>query len=334
MPGVTAPAKAEQSKTEPGNADLAKAESLKTEIYKAPAMPVKEPGNKESGKNKKESGKKSAIENAKATELKKSAVPKLDESSKTVNAAKVPTPEPLPEKPLFDAPMLGVGATKNGSFWANLPVLPKIALAAGLIAAIGGGAWFTLNPQAKASLTATPGTQKKAQGPIKAGRSLMMNMPGGWSPDWGGDFNRKKNRTISLYRPSANNDDYRMEFEGQVDSKAIGWIYRAVDPKNYFAYKVELVRTGPDPGAALTHFTVVNGVESQKHYSPLAKPIRPGASFRVRLDVRGDEFSAYINDEVVEVWQDDRLMKGGFGLMTELGEVGQIRKLQVYELLP
>ena len=242
-----------------------------------------------------------------------------------IEAAKLP--QPLPDTPPFEAPVLGLGATKNSSFWANLPVLPKAAIAIGLVAAIGGGAWFTHKRPAA-------DTAQKSQAPAKAGRSLIMNLPGGWSPDWGGDYNHRKNRTISFYRPSANNDDYRIEFEGQIDSKALGWVYRAVDPRNYFAYKVEFVKTGPEPGVALTHFTLVNGVESQKHYTPLSKPIRLGKAFKVRLDVRADEFSAYINDELVEVWQDDRLPKGGFGLLTELGESAQVRKMQVFELMP
>ena len=53
--------------------------------------------------------------------------------------------------------------------------------------------------------------------------------------------------------------DYRIEFEGQVDLKGLGWVFRAADPKNYYAYKIELVRTGSDPGAALTHFAMVKG---------------------------------------------------------------------------
>ena len=72
----------------------------------------------------------------------------------------------------------------------------------------------------------------------------------------------------------------------------------------------------------------------QKHYEPLLKPIRPGIAFQVRLDVREDEFSVYINDELVEVWQDDQLSKGGVGLMTELGESAQVRKLQIFDLAP
>jgi hypothetical protein len=224
-----------------------------------------------------------------------------------------------------------MGAAQNGSFWANLPVLPKVALVVVVLAAIGGGVWMALKPPASSAASAPP---QKTQKGVRVGSSLLMNLPGGWSPDWGGEFNRGKNRTISFYRPSASNEDYRIEFEGQVDSKALGWVYRAADPKNYYAYKVEFIRTGADPSVALTHFAVVNGLESQKHYSPLAKPLRTGVPFRVRLDVTGDEFSAYINDELIEVWQDGQLPKGGFGLMTEAGETAQIRKMQVFDLLP
>ena len=301
-------------------------QELKVEIQNHEAQPSEADGKASSNR----AAKAQAAASSGAEVSKKSK--KSDAKKREVVAAPLAAVELAPTKPPFEAPLLGAGANPSGSFWANLPVLPKIALALGIVIAVGGGAWITLNPSGKASTTVE--SVKKSQSPAKTGRSLMMNLPGGWSPDWGGDFNRKKNRTISLYRPSVHNDDYRMEFEGQVDSKGVGWVYRAVDQKNYFAYKVELVRTGTDPGAALTHFTVVDGVESQKHYSPLAKPIRPGASFRVRLDIRGDEFSAYVNDDLIEVWQDDRLPKGGFGIMTEQGEAGQIRKLQVFELLP
>ena len=253
-----------------------------------------------------------------------------NEKKQTINGSKLPKSEPLPENPPFEAPPLGLGNGKNGSFWANLPVLPKIAIAIGLIGAIASGVWVTVKPASSTAAHRAPKTQKG----LRVGPSLMMNLPGGWSPDWGGEFNRKKNRTISFYRPSASNDDYRIEFEGQVDAKALGWVYRAADPRNYYAYKVEFVRTASDTTVALTHFSVVNGVESQKHFSPLAKPLRTGRPFRVRLDARGDEFSAYINDELIEVWQDDKLPKGGFGVMTELGETAQIRKMQVFELLP
>jgi hypothetical protein len=97
---------------------------------------------------------------------------------------------------------------------------------------------------------------------------------------------------------------------------------------------VELVRTGPESGTALTRFSVIDGVESQKHSSPIAKPLRTGVAFHVRLDVRGTEFSAYINDELIEVWHEDRLPKGGIGLMTEQSERAQIRKVQIFELVP
>jgi hypothetical protein len=232
--------------------------------------------------------------------------------------------------------MLGLGKTNHGGFWANLPVLPKLALVLAAVAALGGGAWLYLKPapDPSASTTGPDGRPKPPLKTLHAGSSLIMTLPGGWNPDWGGEINHKKNRTISFYRPSANHDDYRIEFDGQIESKGLGWVFRAVDPNNYYAYKIELVKIGSDMATALTRFSVVEGVESQKHFTPLSKPIRPGVTFHVRLDVRDDEFSAYLNDELIEVWQEDRLSKGGIGLMTEVGESAQIRSVQIFELVP
>ena len=328
---AAAPPAAAQARTvgERGKAEPPKAEMRKPEAQQKPE--AQKPETQRLAAKKPEI-KKSETKPIAAKTVDKKTEDKKAPEPKTARVAAA-TPAPIPLNPPFEAPLLGTGAAQSGSFWANLPVLPKLAIALCLTAAIGGGAWFTVHPQGKAS-SATAVQPTKAKGPAKAGRNILMNLTGGWSPDWGGDFNRKKNRTITLYRPSINHDDYRMEFEGQIDSKALGWVYRAADPKNYYGYKIEIIRTGPDPGAALAHFAMVNGDEGQKHYTPLSKPIRPGASFRVRVDVLGDEFSAYINDELIEVWQDDRLAKGGFGVMTETGEIGQIRKLQVFELLP
>jgi hypothetical protein len=290
------------------------------------------PSNKKGSNSKSETGSKSGGGEGKSRA--KNADGKDHKSGTTINAAKLPTPEPLPENPPFEAPILAVSIAKQGSFWANLPIVPKLAIVLAVTAGIGGGAWMTLKPAHSSGSETAGGKQKAPPKPLRAGSSLMMNLPGGWSPDWGGDLNRKKNRTISFYRPSANHDDYRIEFDGQIDAKGLGWVFRAADPKNYYAYKIELVRTGSDSGTALTHFSMVDGIESQKHFAPIAKPLRTGVSFHVRLDVRGDEFSAYINDELIEVWQDDRLPKGGIGLMTDQGERAQTRKVQIFELVP
>ena len=37
--------------------------------------------------------------------------------------------------------------------------------------------------------------------------------------------------------------DYRFEFRGQIERKALGWIFRASNPKNYYVMKLEIDQT-------------------------------------------------------------------------------------------
>ena len=35
-----------------------------------------------------------------------------------------------------------------------------------------------------------------------------------------------------------------IQFVGQIETKALGWIFRAFDTKNYYAMKIEAIRPG------------------------------------------------------------------------------------------
>ena len=45
---------------------------------------------------------------------------------------------------------------------------------------------------------------------------------GGWTTNWGADVPSNKGKQISLFRPSMSMTDYRFEFRGQIEKKAIG----------------------------------------------------------------------------------------------------------------
>lgn len=228
------------------------------------------------------------------------------------------------QAPGFEAPALSL-AKQQGGLWRNLPVVPKLLLALMVFGGLGYFAWLNL----KSAKSAGDGAVVKQQVSYSVGPNLMATPLSGWNPDWGGELNRKKGRTISFFRPSAGRDNYRLEFDGQIESKGLGWVVRAADAKNYYLYKIEFVKPGL---VALGRAVVLNGDESARHYTPLTKPLRPGAVFHVRVDVRGDEFAIYINDELIESWHDDRIKQGGLGLMTEVGDGSQATKVQIFEL--
>jgi hypothetical protein len=135
-----------------------------------------------------------------------------------------------------------------------------------------------------------------------------------------------RGRQISLYRPSMSMSDYRLEFLGQIERKSLGWVFRASDSRNYYVGKLELARPGSSP-LTITHFAVIGGVEGPHVQRVLAH--EPGATLKVRLDAQGSRFTVYVQNQVVEDWQDDRLKTGAVGFLNEREERGQVRSIQI-----
>jgi hypothetical protein len=148
----------------------------------------------------------------------------------------------------------------------------------------------------------------------------------GWSTEWASDtVGSRRGRQITLYRPSMGLADYQMQFSGQIESKAIGWVFRAGDTKNYYGMKIETLK----PGAmAISHFAVVEGKEVSSSQRPLAVDSRPGAVYRVKLDVSGPRFTVAIGGEPVDFWTDNRLKTGAVGFMNEREERGATSSVQ------
>ncbi len=171
--------------------------------------------------------------------------------------------------------------------------------------------------------------------PIGALARVQMHGPalitgeGGWSLDWNG---RDISRQVEVFRPSLTMSDYRFEFQGQIESKALGWMFRAVNPRNYYAMKLELIEVNGAPKASLSKTAVINGEETQKSQTILRTIVRPGVVFKVRADVFGSTFRTYVQDELVDTWIDDRLKIGGVGLLKDRDELADVRLIQLHEL--
>jgi len=111
-----------------------------------------------------------------------------------------------------------------------------------------------------------------------------------------------------------------MQFTGQIESKALGWVFRAKDTKNYYGMKIE----NDKPGSVMyTRFAVVNGRESSVTQKRLPIQARVDTAYNVKLEVRGPRFSVYIQGEPVELWTDSRLKAGALGFMNEGDERGR-----------
>jgi hypothetical protein len=148
----------------------------------------------------------------------------------------------------------------------------------------------------------------------------------GWMSEWASDpTGSARGRQIALYRPSMAMSDYRLEFSGRIDRKSLGWVFRAVDSRNYYVGKLESF----SPGLVITHFAVIRGVEGPHIQRMLAIGAAAGTMFRIRLDARGPRFTIYVQNQAVEAWEDDRLKQGGVGFLNEREELGQVGSIQI-----
>ena len=156
-----------------------------------------------------------------------------------------------------------------------------------------------------------------------------MDMGGaGWVTEWASDRTGSiRGRQISLYRPSKAMSDYRLEFTGRIERKSFGWVFRAVDSKNYYVGKLEALGPGPTSPMALTRFAVIGGIEGPHVQRVLAHS--PSDSLKVKLEARGSRFTVFVQNQVVEDWQDDRLKAGSVGFLNEREERGKVDSIQI-----
>ena len=220
-------------------------------------------------------------------------------------------PVPVPSEPEVPLAVPQFSTTEQPSRAGLLPTL----LGAVLCVALGASVvlWMC---QAPAATNA-------------AGSPAMEMGEGGWVSEWASDAaGSARGRQLSLYRPSMPKSDYRLEFLGRIHRKSLGWVFRVVDSKNYYAVKLE----APRPEATtltMTRFAVVHGIQRGQVERILPLPSGAGSPIKVRMDASGPHFSVWVQNQVVEDWVDDRLRSGGVGFLNEKEEQGEIQSVQI-----
>ncbi len=231
-----------------------------------------------------------------------------------------PSPSPDHSTLSFETLQLQLVANNNASFMGSLKF--KVAIALALVIIIGSVAYFMSGKSHKAS--AANSDQVDRVGP-----SIMMG-EGGWVQAWGGDpLNAHVGRQITIYRPSLKLSDYRIEFQGQIDTKSLGWVFRAADPNNYYAMKLAIVTPGGSRGLALVKYVIRNGRETEAGRVSLNIPARTDMTYSIRTDVRGLKYSTYIQGQPVDVWTDNQLPSGGVGFLNERTERARIKTVSI-----
>ena len=135
---------------------------------------------------------------------------------------------------------------------------------------------------------------------------------------------------VTLHRETLDLTDYHLQFEARIQSKAVGWVVRAADNVNYYAFKLnKAVRKGSSE-YSLVRYAVTQG----KPASP-ANPIAVPAEFvredfnRFSVRLRGDQMNTLVNGKGIDYWKDSQFETGGIGFFAGEGEAALIRKVAV-----
>ncbi len=151
-----------------------------------------------------------------------------------------------------------------------------------------------------------------------------------WETDSSGDTaGIARRRVISLYKPGRTKRNYVFEFTGHVEQRAMGWVFRMKDPRNYYCLKLEHTGNGAGSAVQLVKFAVVDGEEQPHRLVSIAEPLVAGQPVRIRLDVRGQNFATQVNGRPVDVWIDNQIAEGTVGFSNESGERAVIRTVKV-----
>lgn len=214
---------------------------------------------------------------------------------------------------------------KRLPFLASLK--PKLILAI-ILVGIAGGVFIARSGKSHAPVSSARATASEDV----VGPSIMMG-EGGWIQNWGSDVNGSRaGRQITIYGPSLKLSDYRIEFQGDIDTKSMGWVFRALDPYNYYAAKLAIVSPGSSGKFALIKYTVRQGHETEIGRTPLNIEASGDTLFNIRMDVRGSTFRTFVQGQPVDTWTDDRLKSGGVGFLNERAERARIKSVSIFYL--
>jgi hypothetical protein len=230
-------------------------------------------------------------------------------------------PSSTPDQPTLTFETLQLQMMNNNSTSFIGSLKGKLAVATGLVILLGSVAYFMSGKSHKTSASNSDIVDS-------VGPSIMMG-EGGWVQGWGSDpLNAHVGRQITIYRPSLKLSDYRIEFQGQIDTKSMGWVFRAADPNNYYAMKL-MVTPGTSPRLTLGKYVIRSGRETEAGRVSLNIQARNDTIFSVRTDVRGLKFSTFIQGQPVDVWTDNQLASGGVGFLNERSERARIKTVSI-----
>lgn len=153
---------------------------------------------------------------------------------------------------------------------------------------------------------------------------------GAWARTWQYDkANFVAPGALALYSPTVPMSDYSVSFLAQIDRRSLNWVVRGSDARNYVAIRIVITEPGPLPKAVVMRYPVIDGKRGSVTTLPLPLTIRADTLYKVRMEVQGDRFTTYVQDQVVDSFTEDRLPSGGIGFFSPPGDRALLRWVSV-----
>ena len=220
-------------------------------------------------------------------------------------------------------------------FWSSTPAWSRFAAPAAVVAALcmvpgrhaASGKMEAASQAIRAQISRRAAIELEDDFRSGLGR---WTGDGQWANTWSYDATGfARPGKLALLARSLPLTDYRLEFLVQVEKRGLGWCFRVADARNYYATRLLESKRGAQTEFSIVHYALIGG--SQRFKIQLPVPVSAGRRtlLHIRQEVRGAQFTTYLDDQVVDTWSDGTLARGGIGFFAEPGEAAYIRWVQV-----
>jgi len=120
--------------------------------------------------------------------------------------------------------------------------------------------------------------------------------------------------TVALYRASVDKTDYRLQFNWNVNSRGIAWLFRFQDASNYYGVRIKGAGSAPSRTLSIEHFAEINGAARSRTVK-LATLASRDTTVPIRMEASSSQFRIYVNSAPISQWTDTRLAAGGVGFI-------------------
>jgi hypothetical protein len=124
---------------------------------------------------------------------------------------------------------------------------------------------------------------------------------------------------------------YRLDFDAKIASRGLGWVIGAADERNYYAFKLEEVKSKQGKKYRLLRYLVSQGEVAGANRVQVDLPVELNQQDfnRISVRLRENRIATFINGTGVDYWQAEEPPHGGVGFFTEGNEMAFVRRVEV-----